>query len=91
MVKSNDSKFFYGWVVVAACFIVTNISYGIQYSFGVFFKPILEDFGWTRVMISGVVSVYMVVHGGSAVAAGGLTDKYGPQKVVAIGGLIMGL
>ena len=91
MVKSNASKFFYGWVVVAACFVVTYISYGIQYSFGVFFKPILEEFGWTRVMISGVFSVYMVVHGGSAVAAGGLTDKYGPKIIVSIGGLLMGL
>jgi MFS family permease len=91
MARAIGSGFYYGWVVVGACFIITGISYGIQYSFGVFFKPILEEFGWTRAMMSGVVSVYMIVHGGSAIVMGGLTDKYGPRAVVAIGGFLMGL
>ena len=91
MARSIASGFIYGWVLVGVCFIRTAICYGMQYSFGVFFKPILQEFGWTRVMISGVFSVYMVVHGVSAIAMGGLTDKYGPKTVVAIGGLLMGL
>lgn len=84
-------KFYYGWVVLFSCFIVAAISYGTQYSFGVFFKPLIEEFGWTRAMLSGVYSVYTITYGISGIVLGGLSDKYGPRTVVLIGGLIMGL
>ena len=41
-------KIFYGWFVVAGCVLVTFGVSGGQFSFGVFLKPMTEDFGWTR-------------------------------------------
>ncbi len=38
---------YYGWIIVAASFLVL-MNYGIFYSYGVFFKPLIAEFGWLR-------------------------------------------
>jgi len=82
---------FYGWIVVAAAFSVTLVAYGVQYSFGIFLKPLAEDLGWTRVLVSGAVSLFMFSRGALAIFTGWATDKYGPRRTVAVGGLFLGL
>ncbi|SVC86475.1 uncharacterized protein METZ01_LOCUS339329, partial [marine metagenome] len=37
------NKPFYGWVVVGSAFLVLFLTYGVQYSFGVFVPPMLDD------------------------------------------------
>ncbi|MBM4447732.1 MAG: MFS transporter [Chloroflexi bacterium] len=68
---------------------------GLMYSYGVFFKHLIADFGWSRAATSGVHSLFMVVHGASAVLMGWLADRIGPAKVMAgcafIGGLGLAL
>lgn len=83
--------FYYGWVIVAACTIQQAMQYGIQYSFGIFFKPMIAEFGWSRAALSGVYSVSMLCGGLLAIPAGWLADKIGPAKVVAACSLLMGL
>ena len=39
---------FHGWKVVAAAFIILFTAYGAQYSFGVFFNALLQEFHWSR-------------------------------------------
>ena len=68
---------------MAASFLLILVLYGSYYSFGVFLKPMIIDLGWTRAMTTGVISVYMMVHGVSSVITGSLSDKYGPRFVVA--------
>ncbi|HVP79732.1 MAG TPA: hypothetical protein VMV04_17750, partial [Thermodesulfobacteriota bacterium] len=46
-------KFFYGYVVVAAALFMAIVMWGARFSFGVFFSPVLEEFGWTRAATSG--------------------------------------
>jgi len=82
---------FYGWVVVAAAFCVTLMAYGVQYSFGIFLKPLAGDFGWSRVLVSGAVSLFMFSRGALAILTGWATDKYGPRRTVAVGGFFLGL
>ena len=64
---------------------------GIMYSYGVFFKHLVADFGWSRAATSGVYSLFMVSHGGFAVGMGWLVDKIGPAKVMVVCGFIAGL
>jgi hypothetical protein len=44
---------FYGWVVVGAAFSVLFMAYGAQFSFGVYFSALLEEFGWSRTDLFG--------------------------------------
>ena len=67
------------------------IVWGTQYSFGVFFKPISNEFGWTRAATSGAYSLSMVLIGAFGIFSGRLSDRFGPRLVVTVGGLLIGL
>jgi MFS family permease len=84
-------KFFYGYTVVIAGFLILVSMYGTLYSFGVFFKPVLSEFGWTRAMISGAYSLCFLLSGAVAMAAGRLSDKFGPRAVMSCSGLLLGI
>jgi OFA family oxalate/formate antiporter-like MFS transporter len=84
-------KFFYGYVVVAVAFIVMVSSWGLYLIYGVFFDPLLVEFGWTRAVISGAYSLSSILSGVLAIAMGGLTDRFGPRLVVTFCGFCLGL
>ncbi len=84
-------RFFYGYIVVSAAFLIFVVTYGTYYCFGVFFKPMINDFGWTRAMTSGALSLAMIIMGLVGVFLGGLTDKFGPRIVMTACGLISGI
>ncbi|MGQ9648357.1 MAG: MFS transporter, partial [Thermodesulfobacteriota bacterium] len=84
-------KFFYGYTVVIAGFLILVSMYGTLYSFGVFFKPVLTEFGWTRAITSGAYSLCFLLSGVIAVAAGGLNDRFGPRAVMSCSGLLLGI
>ena len=44
------SLFFYGYIIVLAATCIMIVVYGIRASFGVFFKPMLAEFGWSRAL-----------------------------------------
>jgi len=86
-----QSTFFYGWVIVAASTVLLAVTAGIMYSFGVFFKPLAADFSSSRAAISGVYSVFMITSGIFAILVGWLADRFGPTKILALCGFMMGL
>lgn len=84
-------KPYYGWVVLAACVVIALMTTGIQTCFGVFLKPLQDDFGWTRAAVSLVPSINLVVTCLCFPVAGWLSDTRGPRWVVAAGGVFAGL
>ncbi len=87
----SGSGFFYGYFVVGASLLIMSIMWGVYYAFGVFFKPVLNEFGWTKAMTSGAFSLASMMNGLLTVAVGGLTDKFGPRMVMTVCGLLLGL
>jgi len=89
-IEKQDPRFFYGYVIVVLVFVVMLLSWGIFLSFGVFFEPMLEEFGWTRAMTSGAYSIAFLVMGPFGLGVGRLTDRYGPRVVISGCGLLLG-
>jgi MFS family permease len=84
-------RFFYGYIVVVASFCIFAVMYGTRFAFGVFFKPMLTEFGWTRALTSGALSLSMVVQGLLAIVMGGLNDRLGPRVVLTFCGFLLGV
>ena len=86
----RQRAFNYGWVVVGACAALLAITYGLMYSYGVFFKPLEAYFKWNRETLSAVYSISFLVRGAVAIFVGWLADKYGPTKIMVACGLFLG-
>ena len=87
----TEPQFFYGYIVVVAAFLIMLVMFGVYYAFGVFFKPVLAEFGWTRAMTSGAFSLSWIVSGLLAIVMGRLTDRFGPRLVMTLCGFFLGL
>lgn len=64
---------------------------GSRFSFGVFLRPVTEEFEWSRASMAGALATAGLATGALRPVAGMLADRYDPKRVVAIGVLIGGL
>ncbi len=64
---------------------------GSRFSFGIFLKPVTEEFDWTRGSLAGAIAIAGLATGGLRPVAGILADRYDPKTVAAIGVAIGGL
>jgi MFS transporter, OFA family, oxalate/formate antiporter len=87
--SAQHPRIFYGWYVVAASFTILFFSTGARYAFGVMFKPIIQEFGWSRGAISLVFFVNMVVFALGLMVVGKLYDRYGPKWVIVVSTLLI--
>lgn len=83
-------RLFYGWVITASAFAVLFLTYGVQYSFGIFVPAMVAELGWPRAALGAAFSLYGVVYMCVTVISGRLTDTLGPRRVVTVGGLLLG-
>jgi MFS family permease len=67
------------------------LTWGIFSTFGVFFKPVLTEFGWTRAATSGAFSLSWIIQGLLAIVMGRVNDRLGPRIVITVCGSILGL
>jgi MFS family permease len=81
---NRAARFSYGWVIVIASLVLLVGSFGTQLCFGVFLKPLIAEFGWTRAAASGTMSLAMGVSGLIGVAMGRLTDRFDVRIAIAI-------
>jgi len=91
LAENRNSKFFYGYIIVLAAFFIQMIAWGMFASYGVFFKPLTTEFGWTRAMTSGAFSVAMLVCGLLSIGIGRLTDRFGSRLIIVVCGFFLGL
>jgi OFA family oxalate/formate antiporter-like MFS transporter len=88
---ASSPRFYYGYIVVAASFIIMVVAQGLFIVFGLFLNPLVGEFGWTRATISGAYSVSTVLSGVLGIPMGGLVDRFGPRIVVTACGVFMGV
>src|SRR5512138_496715 len=73
-----------------ASLVIGTVSFGIRYSFGVFFNSLEMEFNLSRTAVSGIFSVYMILGGVFAIAGGWALDRFGPRKVALAMSLFTG-
>lgn len=72
---------YYGWVIVAACFLNLFCVMGIRFAFGVFYVAILADTGWQRAETAAIFSISMAVYALTILLSGTLFDWLGPRRL----------
>jgi MFS family permease len=85
---AQQKRIFYGWTIVGISFITLTISFGIWYSFSVFFVSILKHFEWSRAATAGIFSIFMIVHSAATLLIGPLLDRFGPRWIIPLGALL---
>jgi len=81
---------FYGWVVAAACAVLSFFTVGVgYYALAVFLKPLRDEHHWSTALVSGATGMYFSVAGLTAAILGPLIDRHGPLAYLA-GGTILG-
>ena len=84
-------RFYYGWVIVA---VVALISFALSADsmpvLGVFMKPITEEFGWSRSLFTGALTLGTLLGGVLAIGIGPMIDRYGSRWILTISIIIVG-
>jgi MFS family permease len=86
-----ESKFFYGWTIVAVGFLAHIASaFSISSTLSVFLKPLSNDLGISRGVFSLIRSGEILIGAAAAPLVGTLIDRYGGRWLMAVGGLVSG-
>lgn len=91
MVEKRKRQFFYGYVVVIGAWLAMFVGGGTQFSFSIFLPALLEDFGWTRGMLSLGLTLNLFFMPVFGLLSGYLVDRIGPRRTVIIGAIIGGI
>jgi len=93
MFKSENIKprFFYGWVIVACCFVAIFMATSSRYCFSIFMKPLSENYGFSRAQLGGAMSLNNILYALLSPVVGILLDRIGARIILLIGGVLMGL
>ena len=91
MAEHRRSQFFYGYLVVVGCFAIQGTGIGTYGTYGVFFKALLAEFGWSRATISGASSAAFLLAGLLGIVVGRVNDRFGPRLIMAVTSSCFGL
>ncbi len=86
-----NTRYFYGYNIAAAGFVIQGVIIGAMFTFGVFFKEFQSVFGWSRALISGASSLAFFIMGAGAILAGTLNDRIGPRIIIMVSGASLGI
>jgi MFS family permease len=89
--NKTGPRFFYGYIVVITTFIIMVVLWGAYSVYGIFFNPLISEFGWARAVTSGAFSLSMILSGVIGMVMGGLTDRFGPRIIMTLSCLLFGL
>lgn len=81
----NDRKIFWGWYIVGGAFLVMAMNYGARYCFGVFLKPMANEFALSRSVISLAAAINMMVYSFGSVFVGRMLDRVAPRWITTVG------
>ncbi|MEI6156012.1 MAG: MFS transporter [bacterium] len=88
MATRAASRFYYGWVVVAATAVAILFAAGIRVAPGAFLLDMANSTGWSRASLSLAAAIGLLVYGFTGPAAGSLMLRIGSRTVATAALLI---
>jgi len=85
------TRFFYGYVILALCFVNMVFLRGVIGSFSVFYLALIEEFEWSYGTAASIASVNAIVYAISSPLIGWSFDRFGPRILMPVGGGLIGL
>ncbi|MFL6065006.1 MAG: MFS transporter [Friedmanniella sp.] len=82
-VRSRQPRLHPAWWVAVVAFVALLGAAGFRAAPGVLMVPLEEEFGWSRTLMSGAVSVNLVLYGLMAPFAAALMDRFGIRLVTS--------
>ncbi len=78
----SKSRFFYGWYIVAASWMMLFLINAVGVV--IFFKPILNEFGWDRATLSGMYTLALLLFAVATPFIGRAIDRFGPKAMLYV-------
>lgn len=75
--------------VVVAVWVLLAVTYGLFFSFSIFFVALLEEFRWSRALTAGAISTSAMLQGLLAPIAGVVVDRVGARRVILAGVVLL--
>ncbi|MFC1846012.1 MFS transporter [Chloroflexota bacterium] len=91
MAETKKQGFFYGYIIVIACFVMMVMWWGSFHSFAVFFEPLLNEFGWSRAITAGTFSTLGLLFGLYSIPIARLCNIFSPRFIIGGCGFLGGL
>jgi MFS family permease len=88
--QQKKHRFFYGYYILACCFLFFVASGTLGYGMSLFVKPLTDEFGWKRAEIMGGSTLNFLVSGLVAPFIGRVVPRIGAKRIIALGALGMG-
>jgi MFS family permease len=85
MTKFDERSAHYeGWRVAVASSVGVFVSFAslLVYTFGIFLKPLAEEFGWSRAAVSAAFGIAAMTVAVCSPPLGYLLDRYSPRRIL---------
>jgi predicted MFS family arabinose efflux permease len=79
----------YAWYVAAVAFVVLLCAAGVRATPSVIIVPLQNEFGWSRALISGAISVNLVLYGLVGPFAAAIMQRFGIRRTIIVALAIM--
>jgi MFS family permease len=77
--------------MAGVAFVTCFIACGVQFTFGVFFKPMAQEFGASHASAATIFAVTSCLTNLFGIIGGHLADRFGPRRVIIAGATSLGL
>jgi len=85
-----NSKVFYGWRVVTACFIIACFAWGLGlFGSSVYLQTVTAAHGWSIAQVSSAITVFLFVSAAGQRTLGRSIGRHGPRPALLLGTVSM--
>ncbi len=90
MLTATTSDMGRRWLILGTIFVNLAVIYGAWYAYSVFLVALLKEFGWSRSVVAGGFSIFVMFHGSLSPVIGSVAARTGPRRMILVGTCTLG-